>query len=351
MMTCDICNPKVRGYTVYFSNDQYTNQLKNYFSNYAETDWFEINERMFWTLEPIFFNLMDYIDNHMNAKEIYAVEAKSADPLRELHDLTPIKQFQESRTYSWIDDLILSKSILTHFQPIVSVENKQVSIIGNELLSRGLDENQEIISPFHMFEAARKRNRLFALDRVCRLESINNSAPAAKNDQLIFVNFIPTAIYVPEHCLATTFALIKKLGIHPDQVVFEVVETDKVEDMAHLLSILDYYRSRGVKYALDDVGTGFNDLGTLSRMQPDYVKLAREYTDGVSTDSAKSAVAKSVLEMSHHVGAQALAEGVERVEDLEYLMDMGYDLYQGYLFAKPVEIPVDHIDNSLIFNS
>ncbi|MBD7984939.1 EAL domain-containing protein [Sporosarcina sp. Sa2YVA2] len=338
-MKCDICDPITKVYTIYFADDQQIEPLEHYFSEFPKTRWHKMNDRMFWTDEPIFFSLMDYVNAHLHISSIYAVESDPHDPLRELYKMKPIMEFQAEREASWIDELIKKKAIVTHFQPIVSVTNGQAEIFGNELLSRGLDNNSNIISPYLLFEAARKRNRLFALDRLCRLESINNALPVA--DKLIFINFIPTAIYVPEHCLATTFAAIKKLGIKPEQVVFEVVETDKIENMAHLLKILEYYRSHGIKYALDDVGTGFNDLDLLSRMEPDFVKLAREYTDGVSTDPAKWEVAKLVMDMAHKVGARALAEGVEQKEDLDCLIEMGYDLYQGYLFAKPSEIPVE----------
>ncbi|MUV36857.1 Diguanylate cyclase [Lentibacillus sp. JNUCC-1] len=340
-MTCDICNPKPRGYTIYFSEDQHTEQLTHYFKGFPETEWTLINNRMFWTVEPVFFGLMDYIEAHLSADDIFAVEASREDPIRTLNALQPIRSFQETRAFSWIDGLIQNRRIQTYYQPIVAVKNNVIQIVGNELLSRGVNEHNEMIPPFKMFEAARKRNRLFALDRVCRMESINNAKNAT--ERLIFINFIPTAIYVPEHCLATTFALIKKLDIRPEQVVFEVVETDKVQDIEHLKSILSYYRKHGFKYALDDVGTGFNGPELIADLQPDFVKLALEYTNGVSKDAEKKATAEVVLKMAHDVGAQALAEGVERKEDLDFLNEMGYDLYQGYYFAKPGPEPLQDI--------
>lgn len=340
-MTCELCNPKTIGYTIYFSNEQQMDLLMNYFTDYPKTTWQKLNERMFWALEPILFDLMDYVQTHMNADEVYALKSDREDPIRELQKLKPLNSFQTEREASWIDDVIQKKSVCTHYQPIVKVLGNDVVIVGNELLSRGIDDQGQLIAPFHLFEAARNRNRLFALDRLCRLESIKNAAPVA--DKIIFINFIPTSIYVPEHCLATTFAAIQKAGIRPEQVVFEVVETDKVDDMAHLLSILDYYRSHGVKYALDDVGTGFNDLELLSRMQPDFVKLAREFADGVSIDAAKQKVARNVMDLAHKVGALALAEGIEQTSDLRYLQEMGYDLFQGYLFGKPDATPLKQV--------
>lgn len=238
--------------------------------------------------------------------------------------------------------MIDNHSIRTHYQPIVRVKNNEVDIVGHELLSRGIDQNGSIIPPFKMFEAARIRNRLFALDRVCRIKSVKHAAKIT--DKMIFINFIPTAIYVPEHCLSTTFQLIKQIGIEPEQVVFEVVETDEVEDIEHLKKILNYYKTHGFKYALDDIGTGVNNLKKLASLEPHFVKLAREFADGVSENHEKQNVAKSVVQIAEQLNSQILAEGVERQEDIDYLAAIGYELFQGYFFAKPQEKPLKKIE-------
>jgi EAL domain-containing protein (putative c-di-GMP-specific phosphodiesterase class I) len=345
-MTCDVCQPKERGYTVFFSTDETIDQLLNYFSAFSDSTWKQINHQTFWLIESQLFDLMDYLEAHLNIDLIYAVQSDVTNPLINADSKKQLALFKEEREASWIDELIKTRSICTHYQPIMADKDGELQIIGHELLSRGLDEEGNIIPPFKMFEAARVRNRVFSLDRVCRLEAVRNASVVG--DKMIFINFIPTAIYVPEHCLASTFELIKQMDINPEQVVFEVVETDEVKDLNHLKRILDYYRSHGFKYALDDVGVGFNDLEKLKRMDPDIVKLAIEFTNGVSKDAAKQEVAQTVLSISHEMGAIALAEGVEHKEDLDFLMKMGYDFFQGYYFSKPQPAPVETLKDLLV---
>lgn len=345
-MTCDVCQPKERGYTVFFSEYQDVDQLVNYFRTFSESSWKLINEHSFWLIESIFYDLMDYVDAHMDMESIYAVQSEGVNPLLNIESKKQLSLFKQEREASWIDELIKNRSICTHYQPIVGIKEGELQVIGHELLSRGLDEKGDIIPPFKMFEAARVRNRVFSLDRACRLEAVRNASVVG--DKLIFINFIPTAIYVPEHCLASTFELIKQMDIKPEQVVFEVVETDEVKDITHLKRIFDYYRSHGFKYALDDVGVGFNDLEMLKNMEPDFVKLAIEYTNGVSEDVSKQKVAKAVLRIAHDMGAFALAEGVESKKDLDYLTEMGYDLFQGYYFAKPHPTPTVTLEKELV---
>ncbi|MBE4908573.1 EAL domain-containing protein [Bacillus luteolus] len=346
-MICDVCQPKERGYTVFFSVNQNIDQLIHYFCNYSETFWKQIDDHTFWMVESVLYDLMDYLEAHMDIKSIYAVQSEVVNPLENVKEKKLLSLFKAEREAIWVDDVIKNRSICTHYQPIVGIEEGQLEIVGQELLSRGLDETGKIIPPFKMFEAARIRNRVFSLDRTCRLEAVRNASVVG--DKLIFINFIPTAIYVPEHCLASTFELIKQMDIEPEQVVFEVVETDEVKDLNHLMRILNYYRSHGFKYALDDVGVGFNDIETLKKMDPDFVKLAIEFTNGVSKDPSKQKVAKRVLSITHEMGALALAEGVESKEDLAYLIELGYDLFQGYYFSKPQPAPIVTLDNELIY--
>ncbi len=343
MASCEECIISSRGYTVDFAGIQKIDSLHNYYIGLEIQQWERVSESIFWLEESIFFNLIDYVNAHLDTNPIMAVLSSRSDPLSKLDHMKPIGQFQQEREASWIDTIILNKRIRTHYQPIVSLHDEEVRIVGHELLSRGINEDGSLIPPNKMFEAARSRNRLFALDRLCRMESVSNSV--ALQDQLIFINFIPTAIYVPEHCLSTTFALIRELNLKPENIVFEVIESDEVKDTEHLKSILRYYKSHGFKYALDDVGVGYNNLKMLSQMDPDYIKLAFEFSNGVSRDDEKRKIAQEVIDIAHELKATPLAEGVERKEDLDCLREMGYELFQGYYFAKPQELPLQQIDS------
>jgi len=157
-------------------------------------------------------------------------------------------------------------------------------------------------------------------------------------DSKVFINFIPTSIYSPEHCLKSTVQLAEELGIEPSRFVFEVVETEKVDDLAHLKKILMYYREKGFHYALDDVGEGFSTIEVLEQLAPHYMKLDMKFVQGISTDSDKQNAAIRILDAALQVGAIPLAEGIEEPDDFIWLRDVGYKLFQGYLFGKPAPI-------------
>lgn len=251
-----------------------------------------------------------------------------------LHDLLDVLHLE------WVDRIILEERITCHYQPIIKANG---DIFAYEILSRFIDEEDEntLLSPFNVFTAAKKRGRLYALDRLCRLTAVRH---AVSIKEKAFINFIPTSIYSPEHCLKSTTSLANELGINPKQFVFEVVETEKVDDLDHLKSILKYYRDRGFQYALDDVGEGFSTFEMLKEIKPQYMKLDMKYVQGVASDSYKQDMASKFLKAGNQVDAIPLAEGVETKEDFDWLKQQGFQLFQGYLFGKPSATPIRSID-------
>ena len=131
------------------------------------------------------------------------------------------------------------------------------------------------------------------------------------SDEKAFINFIPTSIYSPEFCLRSTIELAQQTGVDPNQWVFEVVESEKVDDLEHLKRILGYYKSRGFQYALDDVGEGYSTAEVLDELKPHFMKLDMQYVFGVAQDAEKQLVAKSFLDK-----AQRLSQGFSPINRL-----------------------------------
>lgn len=233
---------------------------------------------------------------------------------------------------SFIDTIITEQSMVCWAQPIVD-GNKH--IYGHEVLARFISSDNSVLSPAEVFGAARLRNRLFALDQACRLNAIRHAVHLPKK---VFINFIPTSIYSPEHCLQSTIALSQQLGFEASKFVFEVVESEYVEDLSHLKRILKFYRDRGFQYALDDVGEGYNTLEVLEEIKPQYMKLDKAYVHGVAQSIPKQKTAIQLLNTAKHIGAIPLAEGIECEEDFAWLKQQGYELFQGYWLGRPAPI-------------
>lgn len=236
--------------------------------------------------------------------------------------------------------IISETRIKTLFQPIIDV--KKGEIYGYEALSRGVLRDGTIINPEELFATAKAMDLLFYLDRVCREASIRAASKCGITKKL-FINFIPTAIYEPSLCLQSTVKVLSEVNIKADQVVFEVVETEKVEDFKHLNRILDYYKSKGYCTALDDVGSGHANISSLLQLKPNYMKIDMSVIRDIHIDLKKQETLAAFIYNGKKIGLSILAEGIETVAEYEYLKTKNIDLVQGYLFGKPEEIPITEI--------
>ena len=138
------------------------------------------------------------------------------------------------------------------------------------------------------------------------------------------MNFLPTTIYRPQVCLRTTEQAAELAGLRLDQLVFEVTESEQVKDLDHLSDVFAYYRERGCKVALDDLGAGYSSLNLLVRLRPEVVKLDKEIAQRLP-EPASAAVVAAVVDITQAYGGLVLAECVETAEQAAAARDLGVD--------------------------
>jgi EAL domain-containing protein (putative c-di-GMP-specific phosphodiesterase class I) len=233
-----------------------------------------------------------------------------------------------------VSDYILHRLFTNHLQPIVQPNG---SIVGYEFLTRPLPE-QMPFRPAELFETARRIGQHSFLDRAARQSAIRMSASHLQNGMKRFINFLPSSLHSPNTCLKGTFEMMKETGTDPGDYVFEVMESEPLDD-PRLLKIFDVYRQEGVRLALDDVGTGFSTLEAVERLQPDYVKMDRRWVSDCDNDVDKQRYIDGLLDRVSRFHGVVLAEGVERLEEWNYLKKSGVSLFQGFLFGRASPVP------------
>ena len=248
----------------------------------------------------------------------------------------PLEKFAASDS-SELLDILQNRRIETWFQPVV--EAKTLNIWGYECLMRGRRADGSLVSAPQMLEWANRENLKFMLDRVCRETHLLNAGNLKFGDAVRFlINFLPTAIYNPEYCLQTSLAAMRRSGLVPRQVIFEVVESEKVIDTDHLLRILNFYRDSGFGVALDDMGSGYAGLTLLADLNPNLIKIDREIVSKAIGSKSHLNICASLIRMGHDNGQLVLAEGVETAEEAALMDSLGVDLFQGYYFGKPAPL-------------
>ena len=234
----------------------------------------------------------------------------------------------------WLADLLNKKSLFCHAQPIVDRHGR---VYGHEMLMRGRDDDGSTIFPDRMLKAAATPALRAKLDRAARVAAVG-SGKALPVDTNIFINFLPSSVYDPQFCLETTFAAARHAEIDPGRLIFEVVETDKIGDFDHLASIIARYRQEGFSVALDDFGTGFNNIETVIRLRPEYIKLDKVLVTDSPNDGLKTQFILELASVAQLNGIKTIAEGIENQETLDHVRGLGVTLFQGYHLGRPAPV-------------
>lgn len=215
------------------------------------------------------------------------------------------------------------------FQPIFDIGKGK--IFAHEALVRG-PGGQGAGTVLAMVSA---ENR-YAFDQQCRVKAIELASTLFPkgDDARLSINFMPNAIYEPRACIRLTLATAMKTGFPLHRIIFEFTENEEL-DTAHILGILHAYRDMGFQTAIDDFGAGHAGLGLLSKFQPDLVKLDMDLIRDIDKERAKRVIVSHIVRMMEDLGIPLLCEGVETVEELKVIADMGVTLIQGYVFARP----------------
>lgn len=238
-----------------------------------------------------------------------------------------------------LPEILKAKRLETWYQPVVSATDG--ALWGYECLVRGRSPQGDLIFPDQLIAWSNQENLTFMFDRMCRETHLRNAARyfTGRKDVRLLLNFLPTAIYSAEFCLATTVAAARMGGFEAGQIMFELVETEEFKNLPHLRSILDYYRRKGFGIALDDLGSGYAGLTLLGELNPDMIKIDRHLISKVDSSPMHRDICASLIRLGRDHGKIVLAEGIETVAQKKTLGDMGVDLFQGYLFGRPNPVP------------
>ncbi|MGE6754670.1 EAL domain-containing protein [Rossellomorea sp. NPDC071047] len=124
--------------------------------------------------------------------------------------------------------------------------------------------------------------------------------------------------------------------IEPDLIEFEMTETSLIQSSDIVFSTIDHIREKGIKISLDDFGVGYSSITHLKKFDLNTLKIDKSFIDHIMEDSEDQIIISSLIQMAHGLGLTIVAEGVETLEQLNFLKQKECDFIQGYLFSKPV---------------
>jgi EAL domain-containing protein (putative c-di-GMP-specific phosphodiesterase class I) len=244
------------------------------------------------------------------------------------------RQAEDASFRTEIAQLLEGGAIRTMFQAIVGAGDAQV--LGYEALSRGPAGHRWEQPDLLLHASLRAGLSSLVQWEMARLARVRARERLTSADHLLFVNapdtrFWPDAPAEDEEDSVQLWPL--------NLVVREVSERSPIANFPAVWAARDRGRARGVRFALDDVGAGYAGLAALALLAPEFVKVDMSLVRDCDRDPVKRAAIAALVQYATQAGAAVIAEGVETAEESRVVRDLGVDLLQGFLFARPTEDP------------
>lgn len=234
-------------------------------------------------------------------------------------------------------DGIDNQEFLLHYQPSVLLDSGR--IIGVEALVRWENPHLGLVPPDRFIPVAEDTGLIIELgdwvfEEVCRQisEWQSNDVPFG----WIAVNLSPIQFQDP-NLLKKIRECMDRHGVTGDRIRVEITENVLVMDPDWTTSVLESLRALGIRIAVDDFGTGYSSLAYLKRFPVDFVKLDKTFIAGLPEDSADASIVASVVDLARRLGMGVVAEGIERDEQRQFLVNAGCLEAQGYFFSLPLQ--------------
>ncbi len=233
-------------------------------------------------------------------------------------------------------DALRKNQFELYFQPIVRLDNN--TIVGAEALVRWNHPTKGLIYPDKFITLAENTGFILKLgvwiiEEGCRAIARFN---ALNGENLKLTVNVSTRQFQHGNLYNTIKTAIKNAGIKADQFCIEITESVMFHNNEKIIKKLTDIKSLGVDIAMDDFGTGYSSLSYLHRLDIDTIKIDKSFVDEITTEDGRSILIDTIIAMGKSLNKSVVAEGVEYECQRKYLLEQGCQLYQGYLFSKPI---------------
>lgn len=225
-----------------------------------------------------------------------------------------------------------------YYQPKISVTTRQIN--GVEALIRWHSPTLGIVHPGQFITLAEETGLIvhigqWVLQQGC-LDFVRLRQDGILLDH-VSIN-VSNVQLNSDDMMAVLKHAIDSSGISPTQVELEMTESYIASDVNHALQVLQDFRDMGVGLAIDDFGTGYSSMSYLNKLPITRLKIDKSFVDGLPHNKDSVALTKAIIMLAKNFGLAITAEGVEKIEQLEFLEQEQCDEIQGYYYAKPMRL-------------
>ena len=242
---------------------------------------------------------------------------------------------EERRVIGEFDKALENEEFVMYLQPQVDSSGKAH---GAEALVRWQHPQRGLLTPYAFVDILENSGLIYKLDHFMWEKAAQKLAEwkkMGKDDYHISVNISTKDFYILD--IYDIFVnLIKKYDISPSNMNVEITETTLMSDLEKNMVILGRLQRAGFKVEIDDFGSGYSSLNMLKDINADVLKIDMEFLRESENEGKGKDILESIITLAGKIGMEVITEGVETVDQLKMLSDMGCNNFQGYYFSKPI---------------
>jgi EAL domain-containing protein (putative c-di-GMP-specific phosphodiesterase class I) len=225
-----------------------------------------------------------------------------------------------------------------HYQAQVEGEGR---LVGAEALVRWQHPQRGLIAPAEFIPIAEETGLIIPLGDWVLRSACRQLALWAKSTVMaglsIAVNISAKQIQQPDF-VAQVLEILRQTGASPHRLKLELTESLLVDNVQDIIEKMVALRASGIGFSLDDFGTGYSSLSYLKRLPLEQFKIDQSFVRDVLSDSNDASIARTIVALAQSLGLGVIAEGVETVDQRNFLARSGCNSYQGFLFSRPLAL-------------
>ncbi len=223
-----------------------------------------------------------------------------------------------------------------HYQSKI---NGQGKIVGCEALIRWYHPTRGKVPPNEFISIAEETGQILKIGTWVLETGLSRLKKWADHYQIsdfnIAINVSPHQFYQADF-IDTIKKVLANTGANPNQLTLEVTEGVFISNLEEAIEKMNALKELGIRFSIDDFGTGFSSLSYLKNLPVDELKIDHSFVRDITTDSSDAKLVETIVTLAKQLGLQIVAEGVEINDQFDFLRAKGCNYYQGYLFSPPV---------------
>jgi diguanylate cyclase (GGDEF)-like protein len=208
-------------------------------------------------------------------------------------------------------------------------------LFGAEALMRWNHPGEGLVPPSQFIQIAEETGLIIPMGDWALRQACQDLVLIEEDSDIRFsVNISPRQFREPNF-VERVKTILNETGASAERLCFEITEGTVIDNIDQAVERMEQLKSLGLSFSVDDFGTGHSSLAYLKRLPLDVIKIDQSFVRDIHSDPNDAIIVQTIIAMSHHMGLDVIAEGVETPQAKEFLLSKGCDKYQGYLFGRP----------------